>query len=88
MVALLGRAKDFRQPDAIADALLHPRDRAYTVPNCMHGSSAAACPSAAGSSRPLIYRSAALWPTHRTPNGLARCPNLNNMRPRNYFAAR
>ncbi len=26
------RAKDFRNPDALADALLHPRDRAYTVP--------------------------------------------------------
>jgi SAM-dependent methyltransferase len=32
MAALLERAKDFRQPDALADALLHPRDRAYTVP--------------------------------------------------------
>jgi SAM-dependent methyltransferase len=32
MAALLGRAKDFRHPDAMADALLHPRDRAYTVP--------------------------------------------------------
>ena len=28
---VLGRA-DFKQPEAIADALLHPRDRAYTVP--------------------------------------------------------
>jgi SAM-dependent methyltransferase len=28
----LSRAKDFRQPAAMADALLHPRDRAYTVP--------------------------------------------------------
>jgi SAM-dependent methyltransferase len=26
------RAKDFRQPDALADALLHPKDRAFTVP--------------------------------------------------------
>jgi hypothetical protein len=26
------RAKDFRNPDALADALLHPQDRAYTVP--------------------------------------------------------
>jgi len=26
------RAKDFRQPDALADALLHPQDRAFTVP--------------------------------------------------------
>jgi SAM-dependent methyltransferase len=26
------RVKDFRHPDAIADALLHPQDRAYTVP--------------------------------------------------------
>lgn len=28
---VLRRARDFRQPDAMADALLHPRDRAYTV---------------------------------------------------------
>jgi SAM-dependent methyltransferase len=26
------RAKDFTNPDALADALLHPQDRAYTVP--------------------------------------------------------
>jgi len=26
------RTKDFRNPDALADALLHPQDRAYTVP--------------------------------------------------------
>ena len=26
------RAKDFSNPDALADALLHPQDRAYTVP--------------------------------------------------------
>ena len=26
------RAKDFRNPDALADALLHPQDRAYAVP--------------------------------------------------------
>jgi hypothetical protein len=30
--AVLGKAKDFGRPDALADALLHPRDRAYTVP--------------------------------------------------------
>lgn len=29
--ALLRGAKDFRHPDALADALLHPQDRAYTV---------------------------------------------------------
>jgi SAM-dependent methyltransferase len=32
-IAIVARqAKDFRQPDALADALLHPQDRAYTVP--------------------------------------------------------
>ncbi len=32
-IALVARrAKDFRNPDALADALLHPQDRAYTVP--------------------------------------------------------
>ena len=29
---LVRRAKDFGKPDALADALLHPQDRAYTVP--------------------------------------------------------
>ena len=29
---LLHRSKDFRRPEAMADALLHPQDRAYTVP--------------------------------------------------------
>ena len=29
---LLNHAKDFRSPPALADALLHPQDRAYTVP--------------------------------------------------------
>ena len=29
---VLRRAADFRRPEAMADALLHPQDRAYTVP--------------------------------------------------------
>ena len=29
---VLRSAKDFKHPDALADALLHPQDRAYTVP--------------------------------------------------------
>ena len=32
IAAVARRAKDFRQADALADALLHPQDRAYTVP--------------------------------------------------------
>ena len=32
IAAIAARAKDFRQPDALADALLHPVDRAFTVP--------------------------------------------------------
>jgi 2-polyprenyl-3-methyl-5-hydroxy-6-metoxy-1,4-benzoquinol methylase len=32
IAAAASRAKDFRQADALADALLHPVDRAYTVP--------------------------------------------------------
>jgi hypothetical protein len=31
ITAVARRAKDFRNPDALADALLHPQDRAYTV---------------------------------------------------------
>jgi SAM-dependent methyltransferase len=30
--AVSTRTKDFTEPDALADALLHPQDRAYTVP--------------------------------------------------------
>src|SRR5262249_20805269 len=32
ITGVVKRAKDFRNPDALADALLHPQDRAYTVP--------------------------------------------------------
>jgi SAM-dependent methyltransferase len=32
IAAVAKRAKDLRNPDALADALLHPQDRAYTVP--------------------------------------------------------
>jgi SAM-dependent methyltransferase len=32
IAGVLRRAKDFRRPEAMADALLHPQDRAYTVP--------------------------------------------------------
>ena len=32
IMAVMRRAKDFRVPEAMADALLHPQDRSYTVP--------------------------------------------------------
>jgi len=32
IASVMRSAKDFRNPDALADALLHPQDRAYTVP--------------------------------------------------------
>jgi ubiquinone/menaquinone biosynthesis C-methylase UbiE len=32
IAGVVKRAKDFKNPDALADALLHPQDRAYTVP--------------------------------------------------------
>jgi hypothetical protein len=32
IAAVARRTKDFTYPDALADALLHPQDRAYTVP--------------------------------------------------------
>ena len=32
IATVLHKAKDFREPESIADALLHPLDRAYTVP--------------------------------------------------------
>jgi SAM-dependent methyltransferase len=32
IAAVARQARDFRNPDALADALLHPQDRSYTVP--------------------------------------------------------
>src|SRR6516225_9277320 len=32
IAGVVRRAPDFRRPDALADALLHPQDRAFTVP--------------------------------------------------------
>jgi len=37
IAAVARQAKDFRRPDALADALLNPRDRAYTVPQLHAG---------------------------------------------------
>jgi SAM-dependent methyltransferase len=67
------RAKDFRNPDALADALLHPQDRAYTVPHSMPGWSGAAYCSAAGSSRLPISRNAGPSQRRRTPPVSSRC---------------
>ena len=49
--AAASRAKDFRQADALADALLHPVDRAYTVPQLHGWLNDAASRSRAGMSR-------------------------------------
>src|SRR4029077_6377739 len=35
LAMLLREAPDFRQPAALADALLHPQDRAYSVPQLL-----------------------------------------------------
>ena len=70
---VLRRAKDFRKPDAMADALLHPLDRAYTVPSCTPGSSGAGCCSAAGANRLRICLNAAWWRTVRTRPASPRC---------------
>jgi SAM-dependent methyltransferase len=32
LTALMHKVKDFRNPEGLADAMLHPQDRAYTVP--------------------------------------------------------
>ena len=37
---LLGASRDFQNPDAIADALLNPRDRSYSVPELLDAVSA------------------------------------------------
>jgi SAM-dependent methyltransferase len=36
IAGILKRAKDFARPDALADALLNPQDRAYSVPQLYH----------------------------------------------------
>src|ERR1700685_415326 len=36
IAGVVKRAKDFAQPNALADALLHPQDRAYSVPQLYH----------------------------------------------------
>ena len=63
---LLRRSKDFWRPEAMADALLHPQDRAYTVPRCMLGLIGATCLSVAGSSRLPTWPNAEYWRIART----------------------
>lgn len=35
LMAVMGQSRDFLDPDALADALLNPRDRAYSVPQLL-----------------------------------------------------
>ena len=51
IAGVVNQAKDFRNPDALADALLHPQDRATPCRSFTPGSSVAACHSGAGSTR-------------------------------------
>ena len=52
------RAKDFGEPDALADALLNPQERAYTVPEIHDWLQRCGLESAAGMSRRPISHSA------------------------------
>ena len=56
--------------------------------SCTPGSSAAVCPSVAGSSRRPTSRSAVHWPDLPTPRGSLRFPRTHSTRLRNCFAAR
>ena len=75
IAGVVKRAKDFAQPDALADALLNPQDRAYSVPSFTSGSSGAGSSSGAGMSRRPIFRNAARSRTRRTAARLAALPS-------------
>ena len=85
---LLRREKDFHRPEAMADALLHPQDRAYTVPELY------AWLERCGMSFGRWYEQAPYLPqcglVARTPHAarLAALPDPRSMPPSSCFAAR
>jgi SAM-dependent methyltransferase len=81
IAAVPRRAKDFRRPDALADALLHPQDRAYTVPELHAWVERAGSSSGVGTSRRPICRSAARSRACRTPRVSSRYRRRNSTPP-------
>ena len=61
LVPLLRNAPDFRDEAALADALLHPQDRPYSVPQLFDFCATPACSSGAGYGRRRTCPSAARW---------------------------
>ena len=69
LVPLLRNAPDFRDEAGLADALLHPQDRAYSVPQLFDFLAPPASSSGAGCGRRPTCRSAARW----RPPPISRC---------------
>ena len=86
---LLREAPDFRQEAALADALLHPQDRAYSVPQLFDfidkGRTDIRPVAQTSTLQPLI---AASWRRSRRLAGWHSFPWRNSMPPSNCFAAR
>ena len=73
---LLREAPDFRQPAALADALLHPQDRAYSVPQLFDLLAAARADvrplGLAGALQPALRRHDSASPTPRASRSCLR----------------
>ena len=82
LATLLRQAPDFRQASALADALLHPQDRAYSVPqlfDLLAGRAAVRPLGLAGALRSALRRRRA-HPARRAPRGASRARAVRRRR--------
>ena len=88
LARLLGESADFRSQAGLADALLHPRDRAYTVPELFDFvERVPAWSSGVGCGRRPICPNAALWRRRPTRPDWRCCPCRSSTPPSSYGAA-
>ena len=79
---LLGESPDFRHRDALADALLNPQDRAYTVPQLFDLIDGCGLERLAGGcGRHPTWRDAAASPRRPMPPGWQGCRHASSMPP-------
>lgn len=84
---VLRHAKDFRQPDAMADALLHPLDRAFTVPQLYAWLERCGMTFGRWIEQAPYVAQCARSPGARTPRASLPCRRRSNTQPSSSFVA-
>jgi len=88
MAHLLGKNKDYEHPDALADAILHPKDRAFSVPQIYTWLDRCGMSFGRWIEQAPFFHNAGYWHGRRIRRCSTSCLKARSMRPSNSFEER